>query len=109
MAQMNVRGGQGWLIENWEHFANSITWNVRSVTRQKQGNGWCKQLIVLYSGVLEQHTLLESDLLPFPSSSFLDDLGYRDDHLGESVPREPACINLDISSVWCAFITLQWL
>lgn len=54
---------------------------------------------MLYSGVLEQHTLLESDLLPFSSSLLLDDLGYRDDHLGESVPREPACINLDISSV----------
>lgn len=62
-------GGQGWLIENWEHFANTITWNVRSVTWQKQGNAWYKQLIVLYSGVLDQHTLLEPDLLPFPASS----------------------------------------
>lgn len=66
---------------------------MRSVTWQKQGNAWCKQLIVLYRGVLEQHTLSEPDLLPFPAASPLADLGYSDDHLGESVPGGPAHIN----------------
>lgn len=111
MAQMSVRGRQGWLIENWEHFANTITWNVRSVTWQKQGNAWCKQLIVLYRGVLEQHTLSEPDLLPFPAASPLADLGYSDDHLGESVPGGQLTLTQHFLCLMCLYHTAaaQWL
>lgn len=80
---------QAWLIEKGEHFTNTITRNVRSVTWQGAGSTWCQRLIVLFDGMLDQraganpsHALALQ--APRPLTQGLD---YRMDQLGGSSPQ----------------------
>lgn len=89
-SRMGAWRGRGWLIEKGEHFPNPITCNVRSVTWQEAGSTWCRQLIVLLGGVLEQRAP-ETRATHVPGRRHVLGLGgldYRRDQLGDSVPQD---------------------